>query len=148
MASATQVLGGVIASPSATRILQRAERDPRWPASVTALARLAGWLDQNGAPVDYQRRRGLDYGNLLPDSDWARSAVAPGQSPASATGRTPPAGGSSSASAARPRNSLPAATPPSRLFSATGSTSSPSSPPRTSPPPSTTTQPPGSHASA
>jgi TniQ len=72
MASATQVLGGVIASPSATRILQRAERDPRWPASVTALARLAGWLDQNGAPVDYQRRRGLDYGNLLPDSDWAR----------------------------------------------------------------------------
>jgi hypothetical protein len=72
MASATQVLGGVIASPSATRILQRAERDPRWPASVTALARLAGWLDHNGAPVDYQRRRGLDYANLLPDSDWTR----------------------------------------------------------------------------
>jgi hypothetical protein len=72
MASATQVLGGVIASPSATRILQRAERDPRWPASVTALARLAGWLDHNGAPVDYQRRRGLDYRNLLPDSDWTR----------------------------------------------------------------------------
>jgi len=72
MASATQMLGSTIGSPSATRILQRAERDPRWPASVAALARLAAWLDQHGAPVDYQRRRRLDYGNLLPDSDWAR----------------------------------------------------------------------------
>jgi AraC-like DNA-binding protein len=72
MASAAQMLGSAIASPSATRILQRAERDPRWPASVTALTRLAGWLDQHGTPVDYQRRRRLDYGNLLPDSDWTR----------------------------------------------------------------------------
>ncbi|MGH3275826.1 MAG: hypothetical protein ACRDNZ_16065, partial [Streptosporangiaceae bacterium] len=72
MASAAQMLGSAIAGPSATRILQRAERDPRWPASVTALARLARWLDQHGAPVDYQRRRRLGYGNLLPDSDWAR----------------------------------------------------------------------------
>ena len=72
MASAVQMLGSLIASPSATWILQRAERDPRWPASVTALARLAAWLDQHGAPVDYQQRRSLDYGNLLPDSDWTQ----------------------------------------------------------------------------
>jgi hypothetical protein len=71
MASATQMLGSAIAATSATRILQRAERDPRWPASVTAITLLAGWLDQHGAPIDYQRRRRLDYGNLLPGSDWA-----------------------------------------------------------------------------
>jgi hypothetical protein len=69
---ATRMLGSAIACPAATPILLRAERDPRWPASVTALTRLAGWLDQHGTQIDYQRRRLLDYGSLLPGSDWIR----------------------------------------------------------------------------
>lgn len=81
MAGAAGMLGSVIAGSSATPILLRAERDPRWPASVTALTRLAGWLDQHGTQIDYQRRRHLDYGSLLPDADWIRVCRSTGTIP-------------------------------------------------------------------
>ena len=72
LTSATRMLGSAIACSSAAPILLRAERDPRWPASLTALTRLAGWLDQNDTQIDYQRRRLLNYDNLLPGTDWIR----------------------------------------------------------------------------
>ena len=70
LTSATRMLGGAITYSSAAPVLLRAERDPRWPASLSALTRLAAHLDQHGTPVDYQRRRLLDYDSLLPDTDW------------------------------------------------------------------------------
>ena len=75
------MLGSAIAGPSVTPILLRAERDPRWPASVAALTRLAGWLDEHGTQIDYQRRRHLDYRSLLPDADWIQACRSTGTVP-------------------------------------------------------------------
>lgn len=91
LTGATHMLGSAIACTSAAPILLRAERDPRWPASVTALTRLAGWLDQHGTQIDYQRRRLLDYGSLLPGTDWIQicrgTGTIPGQQSRSLTAR-------------------------------------------------------------
>jgi hypothetical protein len=73
LTTAARMLGGAITYSSAAPLLLRAERDPRWPAVLTALARLAGYLDQHGTPIDYQRRRLLDYSSLLPDTDWIQA---------------------------------------------------------------------------
>ena len=85
------MLGGAITYSSAAPILLRAERDPRWPASLTALTRLAAHLDQHGTPVDYQRRRLLGYDNLLPDTDWIQicrnTGAIPGQQSRALTAR-------------------------------------------------------------
>lgn len=37
-----------------------------------ALIRIAHYLDQNRPPIDYCRRRNLDYTQLLPDHQWSR----------------------------------------------------------------------------
>jgi TniQ len=81
LTSAIRMLGSAIACSCAAPILLRAERDPRWPASVTALTRLAGWLDQHGTQIDYQRRRRLDYRSFLPDADWIRACRGTGTIP-------------------------------------------------------------------
>jgi len=81
MSGAARALGSAIDSPSAMPILLRAERDPRWPASAAALTRLAGWLDEHGTQIDYQRRRNLDYRSLLPDGDWIRACRSTGTVP-------------------------------------------------------------------
>ena len=80
-AGAARMLGSAIAGPSVTPILLRAERDPRWPASIAALTRLAGWLDEHGTQIDYQRRRHLDYRSLLPDADWIQACRSTGTVP-------------------------------------------------------------------
>ena len=91
LTSATRMLGGAITYSSAAPVLLRAERDPRWPASLTALTRLAAHLDQHGTPVDYQRRRLLGYDNLLPDTDWIQicrnTGAIPGQQSRALTAR-------------------------------------------------------------
>lgn len=38
--------------------------------TVRALARLAEVLDENLAPIDYARRRAIDYSDLLPRDEW------------------------------------------------------------------------------
>ena len=80
-AGAARTLGNAIAGPSVTPILLRAERDPRWPASVAALTRLAGWLDEHGTQIDYQRRRHLDYRSLLPEANWIQACRSTGTVP-------------------------------------------------------------------
>lgn len=50
--------------------LQRMATDPAWDARRTALARIARHLDQHSTPIDYARRRALDYTGLLPDPRW------------------------------------------------------------------------------
>lgn len=48
----------------------RLRDDGWWPNVATALTRLSDYLLDNPSPIDYSRRRKLDYRNLLPDSDW------------------------------------------------------------------------------
>jgi hypothetical protein len=47
------------------------------------VTRLAAYLDDNDVPIDYQRRRRLDYSDLLPPRQWPdlcrRTGTSPGQ---------------------------------------------------------------------
>ncbi|WP_084195971.1 TniQ family protein [Streptosporangium amethystogenes] len=67
----TQRLGAAINTSNISRVLQGLQVDPHWRDILTALIRLAESLDEHPAPIDYSRRRSLDYSNVLPDSDWA-----------------------------------------------------------------------------
>src|SRR5207248_6973111 len=43
---------------------------PRWTDVVTALVRLVDYLDNTEVPIDYQRRRLVDYRRLLTNAEW------------------------------------------------------------------------------
>lgn len=43
---------------------------PNWKDIITALLRLHEHLQANPPPIDYQRRRSLNYDNLLPRTQW------------------------------------------------------------------------------
>ncbi len=49
-----------------------------WAGIRAAVIRLADHLDTHGGPIDYQRRRRLDYTHLLPEDTWAQIAAAIG----------------------------------------------------------------------
>ena len=75
-------LGSVTDGRTISRLLQLLADDSRWEAIVSAVTRLADYLDDNDVPVDYQRRRQLDYSGLLPPRQWLdlcrRTGVPPG----------------------------------------------------------------------
>ena len=54
----------------ATRAAQATSVRPLGTRSQ-ALIRLADYLDTTDTPIDYQRRRHLDYSGLLPPAEWA-----------------------------------------------------------------------------
>lgn len=60
-----------------------------WQSICAAIIRLSDYLDDHGGPIDYQRRRHLDYTALLPEDSWrdicARSGV-PMAEPSTAVG--------------------------------------------------------------
>lgn len=76
-------LGSVTDGRTISRLLQLLADDPRWEAIAAAVTRLAAYLDDNDVPVDYRRRRQLDYSDLLPPRQWLdlcrRTGVPPGQ---------------------------------------------------------------------
>jgi TniQ/Bacterial regulatory helix-turn-helix protein, lysR family len=76
-------LGSVTDGWAISRLLQFLAGDPRWDAIATAVTRVAAYLDDNDVPVDYQRRRRLDYSGLLTPRQWLglcrRTGVSPGQ---------------------------------------------------------------------
>jgi hypothetical protein len=41
-----------------------------WQSICAALIRLSDYFDGVGAPIDYQRRRNLDYSELLTEASW------------------------------------------------------------------------------
>ena len=59
-------------------LLRHLKKSQHWPPFCTAITRLADYLRTNGAPIDYERRRQLDYRNLLPDADWNVAALQAG----------------------------------------------------------------------
>jgi hypothetical protein len=72
LVDATELLHSPISGRAVSYVLRALEADPRWAAILTALTRMADHLNQNRPPIDYQRRRHLDYTKLLPDDEWAR----------------------------------------------------------------------------
>ena len=76
-------LGRVTDGRTISRILQLLAGDPRWETIAAAVTRLAEYLDDNDVPIDYHRRRRLNYSDLLPPRQWLdlcrRTGISPGQ---------------------------------------------------------------------
>ncbi|MEU6943986.1 LysR family transcriptional regulator [Streptomyces sp. NPDC046316] len=67
---AAGLAGDAIDGTEVSRLLQELDDLPQWPDIATALDRLADYLDANSIPIDYGRRRLLDYTGLLPHDRW------------------------------------------------------------------------------
>lgn len=68
-------------TPTSARSKRRSASSDTWPGIRTALIRLADHLATTTVPIDYQRRRRLDYSALLPDNVWkqiCRDTATPG----------------------------------------------------------------------
>ncbi|MBS2964767.1 TniQ family protein [Actinocrinis puniceicyclus] len=70
LAQAADLLGSATDGPTLSRIMQLLRDDPHWTAIHTGLDQLAEYLDAHDVPIDYRRRRALDYAGLLPTGQW------------------------------------------------------------------------------
>jgi len=64
------LLGSPINPQSLAQILNRLSRHRQWQSVSTALARLRAYLKHRPSPIDYDRRRTLDYSGLMPPEEW------------------------------------------------------------------------------
>lgn len=69
---ASQLLHSPIDGHALSRILQLLEKHDRWHSIRAALIRMADYLADTDTPIDYERRRRIDYAMLLPDRVWAQ----------------------------------------------------------------------------
>jgi hypothetical protein len=67
---AAAALGDAVSAGYVAASLQRLSAEPAWPAIRSAIIRIADHLDTYGSPIDYARRRALDYTDLLPTPQW------------------------------------------------------------------------------
>lgn len=63
-------LGSAVRADGVTRTLAHLRNAPHWDDTLTALTRLADHLGAEPPPIDYDRRRHVDYRGLLPDERW------------------------------------------------------------------------------
>jgi len=70
MDEAAQLSSPDISGSDISRILQLLQNHANWEAVRAALTSCADMLAEGHAPIDYRRRRKLDYAHLLPDRDW------------------------------------------------------------------------------
>ncbi len=81
LAQATRLIDSHIEGHGVSRVLQLLEQHQQWHQIRCALLRIAEFLADHGGPIDYQRRRRLDYTGLLPDKTWSqicRDTATPG----------------------------------------------------------------------
>ena len=78
---AAKLLGGNLDTWTLTGNLNVLRRDPQWAAISIALTRLADYVSVHAPPIDYERRRHLDYSRLLATTDWHRICAAAGMPP-------------------------------------------------------------------
>ncbi|MFL4905531.1 LysR family transcriptional regulator [Streptomyces sp. MMS24-I2-30] len=78
---AAELVGNVTDGIDISRLLQKLDDFPQWPAIATALIRLVDHLDADDTPIDYTRRRLLDYSELLPHWRWLEICRRIGTSP-------------------------------------------------------------------
>ncbi|OBF76574.1 TniQ family protein [Mycolicibacterium fortuitum] len=84
LGEAARVIDSPIDGHAAPRVLQLLEKQDQWLSIRAAIIRMADHLADHGVPIDYQRRRQLDYTMLLPDKVWAqicRDTATPGPQP-------------------------------------------------------------------
>ena len=65
-------LGSAVKASQQTLVLDAMYRHPLWLNIAEAVVRLADYLAAHPGPIDYQRRRELHYGRLLPPQVWAQ----------------------------------------------------------------------------
>lgn len=78
---AANLIDSPIDGHAVSRVLQLLEKHDHWPNIRAGLTRMADCLADHDVPIDYQRRRRLDYRMLLPDTVWAqicRDTATPG----------------------------------------------------------------------
>lgn len=68
----TELLGGAITGRAVSHVWSQMRASDGWQAIQLAVIRLADYLHQHATPIDYRRRRALDYTDLLPDATWQR----------------------------------------------------------------------------
>jgi hypothetical protein len=80
---AAAILGHATDRGGITHILQRLSDSPCGEQVIAAVTRLADYLTVSQVPIDYQRRRTLDYAGILPRAEWDQicrvSAARPGR---------------------------------------------------------------------
>ncbi|MBX7133429.1 MAG: TniQ family protein [Fimbriimonadaceae bacterium] len=69
---AVRAVASPLAEATVLRALRLLRKSRRWPGIRTALTNAASYIANNNVPIDYGRRRQLDYTKLLPDETWAR----------------------------------------------------------------------------
>jgi len=72
IADAAEILGGFTDNYRVTRALALLAGCGHWDDVRQALTLMSDYLAEVGAPIDYQRRRALDYTGLLPEHTWQR----------------------------------------------------------------------------
>jgi hypothetical protein len=63
-------IGSATNALTVRKTLAAMQRSPQWAGVCMAIVRLADYLDNNEAPIDYRRRRQADYSALLPERRW------------------------------------------------------------------------------
>ncbi len=66
----TATILGIADSRDPSRVFGALHTNPHWTHILAALTHLADYLDAHAIPIDYDRRRGLDYTALLPEDQW------------------------------------------------------------------------------
>ncbi len=69
---AATALHSPLEGQSATRLLRIVSRTAYWDGIRAALIALTDYLHSHDTPIDYQRRRSLDYRGLLPAATWVK----------------------------------------------------------------------------
>jgi hypothetical protein len=65
-------LGSATRAPTVTARLDQISGQAHWPHVCAALMRLSAYLDRHPVPIDYARRRQLDYAGLMSETEWRR----------------------------------------------------------------------------
>lgn len=85
LTAAGQQAGAHIRGHALSRFLQILHADPNWGDVCTGLIRIADYVVEQGTPIDYRRRRSIDYSELLPEHEWRRIAKCTGTLPQSSS---------------------------------------------------------------
>jgi transposase len=80
-AELSNLLGGIVSAQALNCYLFALSHSTAWPAISTATVRLTDHLAEQPAPINYTRRRQLDYTALLSDDCWEQMCRATGDSP-------------------------------------------------------------------
>jgi hypothetical protein len=84
---ATAALGGVIDADGAKNAISQLQQSPHWAAVCSAATRLSEYLNDTPAPIDYRRRRRLDYTALLTQERWMQICRETGALPGKSEGQ-------------------------------------------------------------